>query len=159
MVVEPEGMSCTCGNRGCLETIASGPSLVRFVRERLADGVATILNNGETLTVERIGSAFDAQDALAREAIRRAGKFLGFALANAVHLLNVERVIIGGGVSLLGDRLFQFVRSEFQRCVLKGIGDGVEIVPAALGDEAGVMGALVLARQAAELLLDSPAKT
>ncbi|MBN2908683.1 ROK family protein [Polycladomyces sp. WAk] len=157
MVVEREGFPCTCGNRGCLETIASGPSLVRFVRERITEGVPTSLDNGEPLTVERIGSAFDVQDALAQEAIRRAGKYLGFALANAVHLLNVERVIIGGGVSLLGDRLFGFVRSEFQRCVLKGVGDGVDIVPAALGDEAGVMGALALARQAAGLPLDSPA--
>jgi glucokinase len=158
MVVEPEGKACMCGNRGCLETIASGPSLVRFVQERMADGVATSLDDGE-LTVKLIGLAFDAQDALAREAIRRAGNYLGFALANAVNLLNVERVIIGGGVSLLGDRLFGFIQREFQRHVLKGMGDGVEIVPAALGDEAGVVGALVLARQAAESPSDSPAMT
>jgi glucokinase len=157
--VEPQGSTCTCGNRGCLETIASGPSLVRYVQARMADGMASRLDNDEALTVERIGIAFDERDALAREAIQRAGKYLGFALANAVHLLNVERVIIGGGVSLLGERLFGFIRSEFRRCVLEGVGDGVEIVPAVLGDEAGVMGALVLARQAAGAPLDSPAAT
>jgi glucokinase len=156
MVVDPDGIPCTCGNRGCLETIASGPSLVRFVRERMADGVAVNLDDDE-LTVERIGSAFDAQNALAREAIQRAGKYLGFALANAVNLLNVERVIIGGGVSLLGDRLFGFIRSEFQRFVLQGVGNGVEIVPAALEDEAGVVGALVLARQTTGFPSDTPA--
>lgn len=142
----PGGEVCGCGNPGCLEAYASGTSLVKFARrayhaaECLPEGVASI----EAIDGRSITAAARAGDPIAVGLIEREGDYLGLGLVSILHAFSPERVIIGGGVSHAFDMLMPRMRAEIERHAMPAFRD-VEIVRAALGDNAGIMGAAALA--------------
>jgi glucokinase len=122
--VDPDGPLCGCGNRGCLDRMAS------------AQSIATAAGRAD---VAEAASAARAGDRVAREAFARAGEYVGRVLAGAVVLLWPERVVVGGGVADAGELLLEPLRAELRRraCVAPEI----PVVPAELGPVAGAVGA------------------
>lgn len=146
MVLEPQGEICNCGNRGCWETISSGSAIAWQVRRRLAEGeqsLVTELAGGEEIRAEHVFKAKEMGDSLATDVIDRALEYLGIGVANVVNILNPQRVVLGGGVTNAGKVLFDPVRRKVREM---GFGPAaqVEIVPATLGANAGVVGAAAL---------------
>ena len=140
-----EGPICGCGQPGHLEALASGPSIVRNARERLEAGSSsTIPDQGDPITGETITEAARAGDELAIKLFAEAGFYIGLGLVNLIHILEPKRVLIGGGVSLAGDLLFEPIRETVYRHVMSPIYREIEILPAALGADVGLMGAVAL---------------
>jgi len=151
--VEPGGIECGCGGRGCLETIASGPNIVRRVRERLFSDPAFSLSPlaaqmEGTLTVPLIVQAALDGDELARTVLRETGRYFGMAIANVLNLLDVEMVCLGGPVMLAGEILLDAVRKEARKHTLRVIFERCRFTSSALGQDAGIIGAAMLARDA-----------
>jgi glucokinase len=145
--VDPDGPLCSCGFRGHVEALASGPSIARYVNEQLAGGARSRLKAGPDLTGRQVAEAAQAGDELARAAFARAGRYLGLAVSNFLHTFDPSVVIFGGGVSQVGDLLFQpFEASLRERVFHPRYLEGLVITQAALGDDAGLLGALALAR-------------
>jgi len=139
------GPICGCGQPGHLEALASGPSIVRNAKERLEAGAnSSIADFGPEITGESITEAAKAGDELARNLYKQAGFYIGLGLVNLIHILEPKRVLIGGGVSLAGDLLFEPIRETVHRYVMSPIYREVEILPAALGADVGLMGAVAL---------------
>lgn len=148
MSVIPQGPVCSCGKEGHLEAIASGPAIVRWIKSRLED--ETLLDHfpeGD-LTAKHISDAAETGNELAIAAYERAGKYIGLVIADLLHIFNTSLVIIGGGVSRAGDLLFIPIRKSVTESVLADVYlDNLQILPAALGDNSGLLGALVLSRE------------
>jgi glucokinase len=152
MTVERNGPLCGCGKRGHLEAIASGPSITRIALQRLEAGEPSILHEWlkelKTLDAEIIGRAAKEGDALSISLIEDAGIAIGSHLANLVHAFNPQRIIIGGGLSQMGEYLFEPMLKTLREEVLHDIYLlDLEVKIAELGDDAGLIGAMVLARQ------------
>lgn len=140
-----DGPICGCGQPGHLEALASGPSIARNAIERMEAGeISTIPDFGEEITGESITEAAHAGDELARELFAEAGYYIGLGLTNLIHILEPHRVLIGGGVSQAGDLLFEPIRETVKQRVMSPIFLDVEILPAALGADVGLMGAVAL---------------
>lgn len=153
MTVNPDGPLCGCGKRGHLEALASGPAIARRAQERLSAGEASVLREGfergARLTAEDVGRAALAGDAMARAVIAEAGAAIGLHLANLVHAFNPEMIVLGGGVSQIGAPLFDPIRESLRQHVMHpAYLEGLRIERAALGDDAGLIGAMVLAKEA-----------
>jgi glucokinase len=154
MTIDPEGIECACGNVGCLETIASGPNIVRRTRERLYRDRTSSLSRlaiprDRELTAEDIAHAASQGDEMAQVMMERTGMFLGIAIAAVVNLLNVEMVVMGGGVMEAGDLILKPTIKETRRRAFPPSFNSCEIVIAKLGPSAGVIGAALLARNQA----------
>lgn len=150
MTLLPDGPLCGCGNRGCLETLASGTAMAREARELVARGGGKRIiekAGGEPGRIDSatIAAAAKAGDAEASAIINRAAGYLGIGVANVLNLLNPSLVILGGGVMEIGEPVWEGVRREVQARALEAARAGVKIVPARLGGRAGVMGAVALA--------------
>jgi glucokinase len=138
VVVDPEGPECKCGGRGCLEAMARGPALPVWAREQG-------WRPGEVAaTAQDLADDARAGNAVAVAAFARAGRAVGIAVASAVHLLDVRVVAIGGGVAQTGPLLFGPLQEAFARHCRLSFADGARVVPAALGQEAGLVGAAAL---------------
>ncbi|HLE80721.1 MAG TPA: ROK family protein, partial [Dehalococcoidia bacterium] len=140
-----EGPPCKCGNIGCLEILASGLAIARHAEERMAAGQQTSIPRfarGE-ITAEAVSAAAQAGDRVAREVLDRAANYLGIGVLNLVHIFNPQAVIIGGGVSQAGDLLFGPVRRIVEARAMPNFRK-VRILPAALGDDVGLLGAVAL---------------
>jgi glucokinase len=154
MTIDPEGIECACGNIGCLETIASGPNIVRRTRERLYRDRTSSLSRlaiprDRELTAEDIARAASEGDEMAQVMMERTGMFLGIAIAAVVNLLNVEMVVMGGGVMEAGDLILKPTVKETRRRAFPPSFNSCEIAIARLGPSAGVIGAALLARDQA----------
>ena len=146
----PDGPLCGCGQRGHLEALASGPSIARWVEEQLAAGHPSILADRLPITAREVATAAAQNDALAVAALRRAGTYLGIGIANFLHIFNPTAIIIGGGVSRSGPYLFDAIHASLEERVLsRQYLDDLVLTTAALGDDAGLMGALALAQTVA----------
>src|SRR5215470_9368791 len=148
------GLECGCGSTGCLETMVSGPNIVRRVREHLfSDPTFSVsqlaLDMEGTLTCERIMEAAREEDGLALAVLRETGVFLGMALASAINLLNVEMVVMGGGVMTAGEVLLEPIREETRLRTIAPAFDCCRIVSGQLLQDAGIIGAAMLARDRA----------
>jgi glucokinase len=151
VTVLAEGPICSCGRRGHLEALASGPSIASWVNQQLQSGAASDLIQGVHLSAKQIAVAAVAGDRLAQAAFERAGAYLGEALANFINIFNPSAVILGGGVSQSGELLLDPIRKVLQRQVFSHhYLDKLKLTTAALGDEAGLLGALALAQGLAE---------
>ncbi len=142
--VEPlGGVKCKCGNVGCLEVYASATAIVRMAREGLAQHPSSSLNSipATELTSERIASAAIERDPLALDVFRKAGAYLGTAMANAVNIFNPEMIVIGGGVSAAWDLFAQHAREEVMKRAFPVPAGRCQIVRAECGDDAGLLGA------------------
>ncbi|MDT5120579.1 MAG: glucokinase [Acidobacteriota bacterium] len=151
ITIDAEGIECMCGNTGCLETVASSPNIVRRANERL------YRDNTSSLSRLAMNKQFTAADVV-REAksgddfsllmIERTGKYIGAAVASVINLLNIERIVLGGGVMEAGDLILDPVISEAQRRAFQPSFESTQIVAAALGTDAVSIGAAMLARDA-----------
>jgi len=109
MIIDPEGPPCGCGHRGHLESFSSGPSIVRYVNEQLNAGweAKSSLHAQPNLSAAKVADAAREGDSLAVSAFERAGFYLGIGVANYLAIFDPSIVIFGGGVSQVGDLLFQ----------------------------------------------------
>lgn len=143
---------CGCGQIGHLEAIASGPAIARAARRRLLDGESSILSqlpdSPEAVTANDIGRVALQGDALARSVLEDAGHAIGRHLASLVHAFDPEVIVLGGGVSLIGPLFLESVERALRLHVMHpAYLDGLRLVPAELGDEAGLIGSMILARE------------
>jgi len=147
MLIDPDGPLCGCGQPGHVESFSSGPAIVRYVTEQLAAGQKTSLHVNPGLTPAQIADAAMTGDALAVSAFERAGHYLGIAVANYLAIFDPSILIFGGGVSQVGDLLFKPFEESLRRYVFHPhYLDNLTITKAALGDDAGLLGAFALAR-------------
>ena len=147
IIIDPEGPPCGCGSRGHVESFSSGPSIARYVVEQIHAGKSSVLQTQPKLSAAHIAEAARAGDALAIAAFARAGYYLGIALANYLAIFDPSILIFGGGVSQVGEYLFKpFEASLRKHTFHPHYLDGLVITKAALGDDAGLLGALALAR-------------
>ncbi len=149
MILKDQGGDiCGCGQTGCLETLASGPSIVKLAHDYVMGGKSCKFKElaiNTPITSQIVGEAANMGDAVSKRIFEIIGYWIGIALANTVNLLNPEKIVIGGGVAQAGDILFNPIRETVQKRSLKVAADAVEIVPAQLGESAGVVGASILA--------------
>jgi glucokinase len=147
MTIDLNGRRCKCGNYGCLEAYASGPAIAARTVEELEAGTPssiTALVGGDlgTVTAQTVYQAAHDGDALALEIVRDTARFLGAGIANVVNMLNPEVVVVTGGVTKAGDRLFGPLRTEVARRAFRPAVAACRIVPGALPGVAGVYGAV-----------------
>jgi glucokinase len=146
MTIDTTGRKCKCGNYGCLEAYASGPNIAARAVEGLEAGVDSILlelvggRSGE-ITAATVYEAVVLGDGFAEEVMKETAKVLGVGIANLVNALNPDAVVIAGGVTQAGDHLFEPLRKEVRRRAFRSAVDACRIVPAALPETAGVIGA------------------
>ena len=148
MTLLPDGPICGCGNRGCLEALASGPSIARRAREALATGQPSRLLDAGEFTAADVVRLAQEGDAIAAEVWDETVRYLGLGVAAIVTILAPERVVIGGGVTQAGDFLFEPLRREVRRRVKLVAVESVPILPAALGPDVGILGAAAIAIEA-----------
>ncbi len=148
MTVEPTGPGCNCGNVGCLEVMASGPAITRHAAELIRQGqgssLSEVLQSGAELTAEMVGKAAQQGDEVALRAVERAAHYLGIGVVGLIHIFDPNVVILGGGVSKLGALLFGPVRALVRERAITPVQRETPIVPAALGDQVGLLGGVAL---------------
>ncbi len=146
-IVDPDGPLCSCGFAGHLEAFSSGPAIVKYVQQELQRGAKSGLKLDAALSARVIADAAIHGDALAASAYRRSGEYLGIAVANFLHAFDPSIVIFGGGVSQVGPLLFDSFHASLKRRVFHPrYLEDLKIEMAALGDDAGLLGALALAQ-------------
>ncbi|MFO7661072.1 MAG: ROK family transcriptional regulator [Chloroflexota bacterium] len=147
--VDYNGPVCHCGNQGCLEIMAAGPSIAALGRERAEAGessfLATRLAERGLLTAEDVGDAAAAGDRAAIEIIRRSGQMIGGVLASLVNFYNPQAIFIGGGISRIGHSLLSSIRQSTLRRATALSTRRLRIEYSRLGEDAGVFGAIWLA--------------
>lgn len=147
MMIDPNGPPCGCGKWGHVESFCSGPSIARYVKAQIHAGQTSTLQAQPNLSAAQIAEAARAGDALAISAFARAGHYLGIAVANYLAIFDPSILIFGGGVSQVGELLFKpFEESLRKHTFHPHYLDNLVITKAALGDDAGLLGALALAR-------------
>jgi glucokinase len=146
ITVLPGGPMCSCGVPGHLEAVASGPAIAKYVLSQISAGRTCLLPPMAGLSAREVADAAKQGDALCREAFSRAGGFIGQAVADFLHIFNPSIVIFGGGVTQSGALIMDPIKESMRRNVMdKSYLDGLEIATARLEDDAGLLGALVLA--------------
>ncbi len=145
--IDSTGRLCKCGNYGCLEAYASGPAIAARAVEGVIAGVETRLPSlvgGDLakITAQTVYEAAYANDEYALEVVRDTAKFLGAGVGNLVNIMNPDVVVIAGGVTMAGDRLFVPLKAEVKRRAFKPAVERCRIVPGELPGTAGVVGAV-----------------
>jgi glucokinase-like ROK family protein len=145
-VVQPSGSICRCGNRGCLETVASA----KAVAEELSG------SRNEPVSVKRLLELAGDGDPATVRLIAEAGREIGVAAANLCNLINPERVIVGGDLSAAGELITEPIAESIRRYAILSAAEQVSVVPGVLGDRAELLGALALVVQPPGRFLTSP---
>jgi glucokinase len=138
---DPKGVRCGCGSWGCVETIAGIPGWTRRAVEALAAGRASSLKGREPLDPKAVVEEAQKGDAVALEIVDGSAAALGVGIAAALDLLNVDRVVVGGGVANAGEFLLEKITEETRRRVFPHVFDDATFRLAELGSDAGVIGA------------------
>jgi len=151
--IDSTGRKCKCGNYGCLEAYASGPNIAARAVEGMEAGVETVLGDlvGGDLTKITAATVYEGVvlgDSYAHEVMKETAKFLGVGVANLVNSLNPDAVVIAGGVTRAGDHLFLPLIKEVRRRAFRSAVDACRILPAALPETAGVIGAAAVFKKA-----------
>ena len=146
MTIEFTGRKCKCGNYGCLEAYCSGPNIAARAREGLEAGYESVLTELVGGQLDRITAAtvYEAcvlNDPYANEVMAETAKILWAGLANIINILNPQAIVIAGGVTRAGEHLFAPLRSEVRRRAFRSAYDACKILPAALPETAGMIGA------------------
>ena len=139
-LVYSDGPICRCGNRGCLEAIASGRAVARQLS----------LSRHEEISTRRLLELSGSGDAAARRLIGDAGRAIGIAVANLCNIVNPECVVIGGDLALAGDVLLDPIRQVVRRNAIPSAAEDTEIVAGVLGERAEMLGALALVMHESE---------
>lgn len=148
LTIDENGPLCDCGSTGCLEAVAGGKAIARQAREIIASGKRTLLSSmgpPEELTARDVASAARRGDLPSQQIILRAGSYLGIAIAGMVNIFNPRVVVVGGGVSQIGDLLLQPIRDTVSRRSLAGAAQAVKINTAVLRRRSSIIGAVVQA--------------
>jgi glucokinase len=139
VVVDPGGPVCGCGGRGCAEAVARGPATVAWAAERgcaAADG-------------RELAELAAAGDAIAVAALARSGRALGIAIAGATAVLDVDLVVLGGGLSQAGEPLWGPLRAALAEHARLPFQRSLRVIPTALGQQSGLVGAGALLHEGA----------
>jgi len=141
-----DGPICGCGDTGCMEAFASGPAIVAMAENYILGGKSTKFRElaNPDITPYIVYEAAKAGDPVAKRIFAIMGEYIGIGLSSVINLLNPEKVIIGGGVAASGDFLMDSIKDTVKKRAMKIAGETVEIVPAQLGNTAGVIGASLL---------------
>ncbi len=149
MILELDGVPCTCGNRGCVERYCSATALIRMAREQVAahpDSLILSMTEGDPMKISA-KTVFDAKregDPVAEKIFRRYISCLSQMIGGLVNLLDPEIIVLGGGVSKAGNLLLDAVREEMPRYVLYSEQPMPRVEIASLSSEAGIIGAAML---------------
>jgi glucokinase len=143
------GQKCNCGSFGCLETYVGNNYLVNHVKDELKnhkDSLIFELIKGDldSLTPKTISTASEKGDDYAASVIIDTGRYLGYGLASVLNILDISKIIIGGGVSGFGKILFQSTQDTIKERALKSLAAKVQVLPAELKNDAGILGASAL---------------
>jgi glucokinase-like ROK family protein len=133
-VVQEGGAICRCGNRGCLETVASARAIAGMLSE----------SRGEEISTRRLLELSANGDSAAARLIEEAGREIGIAVANLCNLINPDRVIVGGDLSGAGKLITEPILESIRRFAIRSAADQVTVVPGVLGERAELLGALAL---------------
>ncbi len=156
MVIEVGGPKCNCGNQGCFEALASRTAIFRKITAAVKDGQKTLLTDmlGPELNYLRSGDlrkAIRKGDGFVEKIIEEAAEYTGIAVANFINIFNPETVVLGGGViDALSDEMMAIIIETAEDYAMSGTSKGIEIIASKTGDDAGIIGAAVLARKAAK---------
>ncbi len=153
IVVNPYGRTCACGREGCVEAYASKTAMRAMIEEQMARGRESVMpqimeeKEKRRMTSSVIEDALEAEDALMIEAVKTAQFYLGLLTANLVNILDPQVIVFGGGlVERLGESFLEPIILTAQKHYLQQENaDRIRIVPSALGDDAGPVGAAVVA--------------
>jgi glucokinase len=152
MVLDVNGPKCSCGNKGCFEVLASRLAIFRAIQAAIKNGAKSELTEmlGDDLKDLRSGDirkAIRRGDKVVEKIVEDAAEYIGIAAANLINLLNPEVVVLGGGVmEALSDEMMPTIMKSAKAHVMPGLFKNVEIIASKLGDNAGITGAAVLAR-------------
>ncbi|MDY8026167.1 ROK family glucokinase [Paenibacillus polymyxa] len=141
VVPDLEAIQCGCGKMGCLETVSSATGIIRMAKDAVERGDRTSLALEDQIAAKEVFDAAKAGDEVALRIVNRAAFYLGKSMAAVAAVLNPEVFIIGGGVSKAGDFLFEEMRRVYAKLAPEPLQKGVSIVPAVLGNDAGIVGA------------------
>jgi len=146
MIIDGDGPICKCGNKGCWETLASGTALTREARRRIEEGATTSIlqyagGDIEKVSAEAVHSAARQGDSVARELIARTSYYIGIGLANLINIFNPELIVIGGGLSNIGDMLLEPAFRVAGERAYKQSFQAVRFAFPELGRNSGVVGA------------------
>jgi glucokinase len=149
IIVEPGGTLCECGARGCMEALCSGPAIARRAKDQLRSGRSSVLtgmvDDVQKITAETVAEAVRAGDVFALELLEETIAFLSLGVGGIISVLAPQALIFGGGVSSgFGELLLQPLREQLKRQVHIVPVDEIQIVPAALGADSGLYGAIAL---------------
>lgn len=141
----PDGPRCNCGNHGCVEALASGTAIAKRAKEAIERGLDTTLASYENVTSYEVFREAEKGDTVAKDILDRSLNYLGICVANTITSFDPEMIVIGGGVSKGGDIVFERVQQVVNERCFKAMAEACKIVPAGLGTDAGVIGAVALA--------------
>jgi glucokinase len=153
MVMDINGPKCGCGNKGCLEALASRTAIFQRIKAGIKTGEKTVLTEmlGDDLVSLRSGDlrrAIRRGDKFVGKIVEQAAEYLGIGIASLVNVVGPEVVILGGGViEALADEMMSVIVKTAKDHAMPGTMKGVEIVASKLGDRAGITGGAVLARR------------
>ena len=145
MSIDSAGKNCPCGGIGCLERYASAPAIVKLYLEKMKHQESTF--DGANITTEVIFERAEKADSVALETVNEACDYLGAGLASVVNLLNPEAIVIGGGVSGAGEAFLGRVRDAISKRALPAALTRLKVIKAELGNDAGLVGAILLAAE------------
>ena len=151
ITIDAEGIECECGNTGCLETLASAPSIVRRANDRLyRDGTSSLskLAINKNFTADDVAHEAKNGDDFSMMMIERTGRYIGIGVASVLNLLNIERVVLGGGVMDAGELILNPIIHEARRRAFQPCFEATQIVAATLGPDSASIGVAMLARDA-----------
>ncbi|SES84390.1 ROK family protein [Anaerobranca gottschalkii] len=148
ITVKEDGPKCNCGNNGCLEVLVAAPAIAKKGKDALLKGDTLLrdITDLEKLTAKDVFDAAKKGDKICLDIIKDVANNLGLAIANVINILNPQMIIIGGGVAAAGDILFKPLEEVVAKRALKDLYKDVEIVPAQLGNDAGIIGAAALVK-------------
>ena len=153
ITIDQEGIQCTCGNVGCLETVASAPNIVRRTHERLLrDSTSSLSRLGLTkdFTAADIAREANNGDDFALMMLERTGRYIGTAVATVINLLNLERIVLGGTIMEAGELILQPIIREAGKRSFQPCFEATQIVAATLVADSVPVGAAMLARDATQ---------
>ncbi len=150
MTINVNGPECNCGGNGCLELFASGKAIAAEAIRRINNGEKSILvemvaNNLHNITAEKVSIAAQEGDKLSIDVIDKAAYYLGTGMVNLINIFNPEMIIVGGGMSALGELLLGPARKVVREKAYRLPAQAARIVTAQLGSDAGVYGAALFA--------------
>ncbi len=147
--VDYNGPKCSCGNKGCLEVMASGPAIAKRAIEAIKEGKKSLIYelanyDLNKISAEIVAKAANQGDKLGRSIMEETGEYLGTGVANIINLFNPELVIIGGGIARAGDLIFEPLKKAVQKRAFSVSAEVAKIIPVSLGKDCTVIGAAAL---------------